>query len=653
MHRRALLVAIAALFVVVSGVAAAQDAALVREARYVAQQDGVTIGYDVYRKYETAEGYLYTAESVAYLTLFDGSHEQSTYTYECYVDSDYWPLRARHTSDASGVLTVSDTEFTRYGTDVKATMVTTVSGRQYTQEAVALGGGFCPGESLLDYLASSGKLTVGYKGEFYTWSSDRGQFDLSSIEVLEETAFEFGGQELPALRLSCVDQGVPIELLVSPEGLQYVYRIPSLRIESRLTDSDVETTELSPMTLDMVGGKGNVEVKYPLRSIQSRITISYEGSATGASCFTDNRQRIVSESVREDGTTEVVVEISVDTTDRTGQASLPVIDPSLREYLGATRHITPDYEPIKQTAQQIVGDERDVWRAVEKLLRFTHDYIQYSVNLEIFTAPDIFASRQGRCTEFAILFASLARAVGVPTRLALGFRYDGTTWVGHMWDEVYVGEWVAVDPTQGQMSPDALLVKVAHGSSLTGEENLYATLFTNHRFNIEHVALRELELPDWVDDRTGVVGSSFVSRDYAFSISVPTSWVIVEAEQAGQWMLVMQPQRAVPGASAVLTVVSLPLGARADEALSAIVTQSAAAMALEVVAVESGVQLGNTTASVATIRVVANGVMVRQDVLVAVVEDLLYVLTLTSKEAEWQLYSAELNEIANSFVTWR
>lgn len=37
----------------------------------------------------------------------------------------------------------------------------------------------------------------------------------------------------------------------------------------------------------------------------------------------------------------------------------------------------------------------------------------------------------------------------------------------------------------------------------------------------------------------------------------------------------------------------------------------------------------------------------------AAVEDLLYVLTLTSRESEWQQYGAELDEIASSFVSWR
>ena len=138
-------------------------------------------------------------------------------------------------------------------------------------------------------------------------------------------------------------------------------------------------------------------VSHPLRSVNSRITISFDGLPIGAASFTDNRQRVVSESINEDGVSEVVVEISVDTTDRTGWASLPVTDEGLEEYLGTTRHITPDYEPIKEAALEVIGDETDVYRAVEKLLAFTHNYLDYNITLEIFSAPDIFELRQGRC----------------------------------------------------------------------------------------------------------------------------------------------------------------------------------------------------------------------------------------------------------------
>ena len=402
--------------------------------------------------------------------------------------------------------------------------------------------------------------------------------------------------------------------------------------------------------LHMVGGRGNVEIPHPLRAISSQITITFDGLPYGASSFTDNRQRVISESINEDGVSQVVVDISVDTTDRTGRAFLPVTDEHLKEYLGTSRHITPDYEPIKEAAMKVVGDENDVYRAVEKLLVFTHNYIDYALTLEIFSAPDIFERKQGRCTEYAILFASLTRAVGIPSRLVFGFRYSGTTWMGHMWNEVYVDEWIAVDAAQGQMAPDALLVKVAHAPSLTGEENLQATVFTGHRLNIDSVTLREIEAPEGVPAKSGIYGNQYTSREHACQISVPETWTMTKGELVGQSMLVMQNKAG--GASAVLMTFDAPMGVSAKEVLDGSIQQAATRMSAT--ALSSGTAtLGNLTGVSARLRIDAEGAEVLQDMIVAVSDDIVYVVTLTALAAAWDLFAPDFQEIRDSFVSWR
>jgi len=638
------------LVLAVGSVTASSEEVLVREATYVLEQHGQTIGYDIYRKYQTPEGYLYTNESVVYVTLLDGSHDQNRYYHEVHVDSEYWPIRQQMTSESSGVVTTVQTEFERQGEGIKAVAVTTVSNREFTEESEAQSRAFCPSEAILDYLAESGYLEVGYQTEVYVWSADRGSFVLAPVEVLEEMTFEYGDEERPAYLVSIVENDVPLQMLVSPEGMFYSISFPTIDVQSRLMRPDETLSEFSPMVLDMVGGKGNVEVSHPLRATNSRIKISFDGLPIGASSFSDNRQRVVSESINPDGVSEVVVDISVDTTDRSGRAALPVTDPNLQEYLGTTKHITPDYQSIKEAALQVIGDETDVYKAVEKLLDFTHDYIDYDITLEILTAPDIFERRQGRCTEFAILFASLTRAVGIPTRLVFGFRYDGTTWLGHMWNEVYIDEWVAVDPTQGQMAPDALLVKLAHGSDLTGEENLQATVFTGHRLYIDSVTLKELVPPEGIALETGISGNHFTSLEHACRISAPESWLMSEAEEGGQWMLVMQHQ--LGGASALLMAFDAPLGAPAEDVLASTIEQVKSQMAVEVLGSQEAF-LGNLTGVSATLRIDAGTVTVLQDVTIATAEDIIYVVTLSAVEDMWDLFAEDFQSIKDSFISWR
>src|SRR5207249_2988050 len=78
----------------------------------------------------------------------------------------------------------------------------------------------------------------------------------------------------------------------------------------------------------------------------------------------------------------------------------------------------------------------------------------------------LFGSRRGYCEQFAGAYAALARSVGLPTRVAVGFTpgtYDEATGVwrvttreAHAWPEVYLSGvgWTAFEPTPGRVLPD-------------------------------------------------------------------------------------------------------------------------------------------------------------------------------------------------------
>ena len=80
----------------------------------------------------------------------------------------------------------------------------------------------------------------------------------------------------------------------------------------------------------------------------------------------------------------------------------------------------------------------------------------------------LFETRRGYCEQFASTFAALARSVGLPSRVAVGFTpgeqdiYDPTIFTvkgvhAHAWPEVYLGEygWVPFEPTISRGPPRA------------------------------------------------------------------------------------------------------------------------------------------------------------------------------------------------------
>lgn len=77
---------------------------------------------------------------------------------------------------------------------------------------------------------------------------------------------------------------------------------------------------------------------------------------------------------------------------------------------------------------------------------------------------------RGDCTAHALLFAALARARGIPTRLVTGFRVNDGRLVRHRWAIVAVeGIWLAVDPTHGEAPAAARLVGLAIHGTRTAE----------------------------------------------------------------------------------------------------------------------------------------------------------------------------------------
>ena len=89
--------------------------------------------------------------------------------------------------------------------------------------------------------------------------------------------------------------------------------------------------------------------------------------------------------------------------------------------------------------------------------------IQKRPTVSIPSATDVLKMRAGDCNEHTTLFVALARAVGIPARINAGMVYLGDRFFYHTWPEVYVGKWLAVDPTLNQFPADATHIRFVTG----------------------------------------------------------------------------------------------------------------------------------------------------------------------------------------------
>lgn len=61
-----------------------------------------------------------------------------------------------------------------------------------------------------------------------------------------------------------------------------------------------------------------------------------------------------------------------------------------------------------------------------------------------------YRDKTGICFDYACLFTAMSRAVGMKTRIVVGEAFNGSEYVSHSWNQVYLedeGKWINVDPT--------------------------------------------------------------------------------------------------------------------------------------------------------------------------------------------------------------
>lgn len=117
--------------------------------------------------------------------------------------------------------------------------------------------------------------------------------------------------------------------------------------------------------------------------------------------------------------------------------------------------VQSDDPQIVALAQQAIGTATTDGDKAAAIERFVHGYIrQANFSQALATAVEVARTRQGDCTEYAVLVAALARAAGIPSRVAIGLVYTRSVgepgYAFHMWDELYVdGVWIPYDATLG------------------------------------------------------------------------------------------------------------------------------------------------------------------------------------------------------------
>jgi transglutaminase-like putative cysteine protease len=118
---------------------------------------------------------------------------------------------------------------------------------------------------------------------------------------------------------------------------------------------------------------------------------------------------------------------------------------------------------IVALAMRLRGNESNPRVVAERINRWVYDSLEKRITVGVPSALATLHSRRGDCNEHAQLYVALARAAGIPARVAAGLAFLDGKFYYHAWPEIWLEQWVAVDPTFGQFPADASHLRFSIG----------------------------------------------------------------------------------------------------------------------------------------------------------------------------------------------
>ncbi len=304
----------------------------------------------------------------------------------------------------------------------------------------------------------------------------------------------------------------------------------------------------------------------PFNLISGRVRVHWVRTKPRELVLHDNRQTVVRVGRTSYGY-EAVLDLGAP------HPLTPLAGPGPKTVLLADeRYVQPTHPAIRKKAAEIVGGLKDPAKSVRKLLEWVSGFIEYKLRDAIWTGPQLLEHPAGRCADYAVLFASLARAAGIPTRMVLGVAYHDGLWGGHMWNEVWLGKWVPVDPTAGDLVTGPGYIKFKDDATVEGVMRAGPAIAG---MTIDIVGYREEGFNPAL--KTGVEGSTYVNASYHCRISAPDgSWALEESRRSnGAPLLLLKPGQG--GEAVTLSLNGVPPRTEATGVLDLLVKQLAAA----------------------------------------------------------------------------
>lgn len=280
--------------------------------------------------------------------------------------------------------------------------------------------------------------TIGYK-----------YYDLDTFEISEETDIVRGVEET-------IRDGV---------HLKY-YQVETLQSDARYTFKTTLAEDGTPLKYSEVKGHTDLEEEHQAKSNVVFGGLTFEDSVVKVDqsfpdvktistltleivgpyedgIHTGYQQKVVTKN----GKTILVLG------DKIGSRE-PGVAKDAAKYLRQSSLYPVEDPAIQKMTRDLVAGVADDRKKVRILLDYVDRYIVDDYTSNSMSVFEVLEKRKGDCSEHTLLFNTLARAAGIPSREVRGLiNYDDRKFGLHAWNEVLIdGEWHSVDATWGYMS---------------------------------------------------------------------------------------------------------------------------------------------------------------------------------------------------------
>lgn len=151
------------------------------------------------------------------------------------------------------------------------------------------------------------------------------------------------------------------------------------------------------------------------------------------------------------------------------------VAPPDAKYLAATTMARSDDPEIVKLAAAAPADAAPAEVAVA-LEQTVHKWLtRKNMSSSLASASEVVRSKEGDCTEHAVLLTALLRARRIPARVVVGLVYwdQFTAFAGHAWTEAWLdGRWIPLDATQADGGIGADHIRLGDSSLADGDAGL-------------------------------------------------------------------------------------------------------------------------------------------------------------------------------------